>query len=309
MSKESAMAVLTGNPVPPPQISTPNGATPPQLPSETLKSDPFSKLARKEEQILREKQTLKSEREAFQKDRDQVLEAKKKYDEYLVKKQTDPIEAMKMLGFSETDIFNYIANQTPAELSPEEKAIQAAEKAADARLKAFEDAQVKKQQEAQSQINKELLQGFRNDIKKTIDSNKDHLEYCSYYGKEAENLAYEISTQVVTRSKGTDFVDAKEALQMAEDYYEERDKEMARLKKRQSQVSTFAKASPPVSTERTRTLSNGPVSEAPKPAITKTRTLHNGATSTVASTRQTRTETRDQKRDRLIEALKNGVKL
>lgn len=311
MSKESAMAMLTGNPMPQaaPEAVTEQTSQPVAQPAQAdgLKSDPFKHLAKKEESLLKDRQALKAEREALEKDRKVVLEAKKQYDEYMAKKSTDPIAAMKMLGFSETDIMNYLANQAPPELTPEEKAAQAAEKAAEAKIKEFQDTQAKKEQEAAQKRDEALISDFRNEIASVATANKDDFEYCNYYGKEAYDLAFEISKSVVRESNGEDFVDAKEALQMAEEYFEERDKSMANLKKRQKWITPSPSETKQAEPTRTRTVTPPQGAEPPKPAVTRTRTLHNGATSTVASTRIARSETREEKRERLMTALREGI--
>lgn len=315
MSKEAAMAMLTG--APPPASDQTSTLTPPPAAEGTvttqpsqLQSTPFNHLAKKEAELVRQRNEFKKEQETLATERAQLQEAAKQYQAYEEAKKTDPVAALKMLGFNEADIFNYMAGQQPAELTPEQKAVQAAEQAADTKIKAFEAAQAKKEKDAQEAQDLGLIQGFKGEVTSVIQKNPEKYEYCAFYGKSAEELAYEVTLAVVKNSNGEDIITAQEAADMVEEFYEEQDKLMSSLKKRQPKVDSTV---PTQKTEptRSRTVTPGnPNAEQPKPTVTVTRsrTLHNGATSTIAAARQTKNETRDQKRDRLIEALKNGIK-
>lgn len=309
MSKDSAMSLLIGNPAPAPNVGTPppNVVETPNVGTSNLQSTPFNQLAKKEADLVRQRNEFKKERETVEAERDRLGKAAQEYHAYQEAKKTDPVAALKMIGFNETDIFNYMAAQQKPELTPEQRAIQAAEQAADAKIKAFEEGQIKKEKDAQLVQDRGLIQGFKQEVTGVMQKNPDQYEYCNFYGKPAQDLAYEVTLEVVRQSKGQDIITAKEAADMVEEFYEEQDKLMSSLKKRQPQAPATAPTQK--EPERTRTLSTPPDNpDKPKPTITHSRTLHNGATSTVASTRQTRNETREQKRERLIEALRNGAK-
>src|SRR5579863_6089690 len=163
MSHESALALATGT-------STPTQEAISQTPisQESLQSAPFTHLAKKEADLVRARQEFKRDQEIWNQEKTRLQEAKKQYDEYNEAKKTDPLSALKKLGFSETDIFNYLANNQPPELTSEQKAAQAAESAADARIKAFEEAQTKKEKDAQIAQDKSLIQGFRQELNQVI---------------------------------------------------------------------------------------------------------------------------------------------
>ncbi len=300
MSKEAAMAMLTGSPAPAapsPEIPVAPEA---QAAPEPLKSTQFNAFAKKEAELVRQRQALSAERKTLE-------EASRQYQEFQLKKKEDPIAAMKMLGFSETDIFNYMANQQPVELTSEEKAVQAAQKAADERIKAFEDAQMKKEQDFQATQDKQAIATFQSEIAKVMQTNAEKFEYCAHYGEEAQDLAYELTAAVFKESEGKELLKPNEALEMAENYYEEKDKAMSGIRKRQPPKAEVA---PPAPAERSRTVTPGYPNQKmdqPKPTISKTRTLTNAATSTVASTRYAGNETRTQKRERLMDRLRNGT--
>jgi hypothetical protein len=314
MSKESAMA-LYGAPTQPTTQAPPavqesqptpaetSGDIPTTAQPEPLKSQRFNEFAKKEAEIVRLRQQVIA-------DRKELEEPMKVYKQFQDLRGKDPLGAMKLFGFTDTEIFNALAAQAPPDLTPEEKAIKAAEGATEARIKAFEDAQLKKEQEHQAMVDKQSIETFQSELGKTIQSNKEKFEYCAYYGEEAQDLAYELTASVFKDSKGKELLKPEEALQMAEDYYEEKDKAMSGIRKRQP-VETKAPAPSTTKTPtRTREFitnhSAGPV-EVQKPAINSTRTLTSASTSSMASMRQARNETKGQKRERLINKLRNGM--
>lgn len=301
MSKESALAVATGTPL---VTEAPQSVTN-EAPKEQLQSTPFSQLAKKEAEIVRQRQEMKRDQEVFASEKEKLRKVKDQYDEYQATKAKDPIAALKLLGFSEADIFNFMADKAPAELSQEEKAAKAAEAAADARIKAFEEGQTKRIADEQRQADQSLIQGYRADVSKVIKANPDQFEYCNYFGSVADEQIYLTALELAKQGEA---VSPKEIAEMVEDYYEQEDKAMSTIKKR-NPVEAAAPETP-APTDRSRTVTPGfPGEPQPKPTITKTRTLHSGATATAASSRQIRNETREQKRERLMEALRNGARI
>lgn len=310
MSKDSALAMVSGNPV----LSSNGVATgplgegsiplPPSGESQAeLKSTPFQQFAKKEAEIQRRREEFKKEREEFEKERTRVNGMAKTYDEFLAKRKENPMDAMKMLGFSETEVFNYLAASEKPQLTPEEQMIQTAEKAADAKLKAYEEAQLKKEQEVQAKADQETIQDYKRQIGSLIAASPELYEYCHYYGPEAESLVYTLTKQSIMDSKGQDVLSTQEAVQMAEEYFETRDKEMNTLKKRKSWGANQVDAiDAPLKAEVSPQVDRSPLSEK-KPL---NRTLTNSDRATVASTQVRQKETPAQKRERLMNALRNG---
>lgn len=303
MSKESAMAALTGTPVPtpPPAPEAAPVAVVPETPA--LTSTPFNQLAKKEAEFERRRQEFKKEQQLVASEKAKLAEYNTQIQKFVEMRKTDPIAALKEIGFSEADIINYMAEKPEA--SPEERAAKAASEAAELRIKQFEEAQLKRQQDEIVQRDQSLIQGFKSDLSKVVQADPVKYEYCAHYGPVAEDLMYETTLAVIKESGGKDILTPQQAAEMVESYYEEQDKLMSSFKKRQPVKTdpTPEKAVP----ERSRTVTPGdPTAPAPKPVITKTRTLHNAATSTIASTRLRLNETHDQKKSRLIEKLRNG---
>jgi hypothetical protein len=312
MSKEAAMSMLTGiptgSPTPPPSPTVQEAPA-----SQPAQSTPFSQLARQEANLVKARQEFKREQELVSKEKQQILGIKTQYDRWLDTKKTDPIAALKELGFSESDVFNYMAAQQPVELTAEQRTVQAAEAAADAKIKAFENAQIKRAADDQRKSDLSLIKGYRNEVAKTIQGNRDKFEWCAYKGAEAQDLIYETVLAVVKQSKGNDVISPAEATAMVEKWYEDEDEAMSiSIKKRANRLPQQQQPVPqkPVLT-RSRTLSgqSNAITGDHTPALARSRTLHQGTTATVAATRQTRNESRGEKRDRLIQALKNGTKL
>jgi hypothetical protein len=309
MSNQSALALATGNVQPATTGNAVSESTaleggakeqaplkndvPPSQPN--INSKAFSHLAKKEAELQRQRQEINAEKA-------KIDGINKQYNEFLRQKKEDPIAALKTLGFSEADVFNYMAAQQPVEQTPEEKAVAAASAAAELKIKAFEEAQAKKELEQQKAADNTLIRGYRNDVAKVIQSDPNKFEYCAYHGPVASDLIYETVLAVVKNSGGKDVPDPHEAAEMVEEYYEQQDQAMMTLKKRQPKLP--ASTPPPAKEpERTRTLVEKPKYEPPKPA----RTLTKNATVTAASAKSVSNETRDQKRERLMQRLRDGI--
>jgi hypothetical protein len=290
MSRDQAMASLTGTPIVAPPAVT-------EVPQAPIQSDSarFAHLAKKESEIVRQRDEIKRDRELVTKERAEAQAILQKEKDFENLKKINVIEALKLKGFTEQDIFNFMAENQPVEATPEQKAAKAAEDAAGAKIKAWEDEQAKKQAEELSRRDVGLISGFKGTISKTIGADKDKYEYCAHHGAVAESLVYETVLASIRESKGKDIMSAKEAIELVEQYYEDEDKSMSTLKKRNPVTKTVTTEAKPA--ERTRTVTNQR-GETVKPDVQKTRTVNTQV--------RTMAETREQKRDRLVAALKNG---
>lgn len=243
-----------------PKIETP--VTP-----ESLSSDKFAQFAKKEAKLQREREALATEKKAMLESKAKYDDVEKKFRDFENLRQTDPIAAMKLAGFSDTDIFNVYAKaeqDKKASESPEAKAIAAA----DARIKEFEEKQAKQAEEAKKATDDATLKRFRSDITKTVTSDKDKYEYCNFNGPYAEDLIYVTMENIVKELKPDESMPSlSEVADMVETYFEEQDKSMNSLKKRGYK---------PVEVQ-------AEVEAAPTP-ITRSKTLSNKIAPTVAST-------------------------
>lgn len=260
----------------------------------------FAAIARREAALNKEREALKRERDEFMSNRGKAEPWLKKAEAFeAARAQKKNLDALRALGYDDTDIFNMLADlPAPQEASAEEKAAKAASDAAEAKIKAFQDDQDKKASEAQKKRDESLINAHKGEISKFLESNQEKFEYCAHFGKEAEAQAYEIIVEGLRESKGEDLISIEEALQMTEDYLEERDKAMSSIKKRQPKESPAAEETA-ATPERTRTLSTADPNYKPAPTITRTRTLSNDARATAAAAGAPKNETREQKKERL----------
>ena len=275
-----------------PQVVGENNPVPDEKKAENsqLESTRFAHLAKKESELVKRQEEIKRQREEFLKDKEQVDLIKTKATEFESLKEKDPIAALKMLGFTETQLFNYLSEQN---LSPEQKA----EKAAMSKIQEFEDRQKKAQEEqvrlqaeAEAKRDQEAISSFKQTINQQIQKEKDKYEYVAFHGPVAEELVFNTIEEIFTKENKV--VPLHEALQLVEDYYEGLDKEMTeKVQKRKPKEEAVAEAKEKL-TEALRPEVN------PMPQ----KTLSNKATATSAS-QIPRPETRDQKRQRLIQQL------
>lgn len=312
MSKEAAMALATGisnGPVNPSLITgdmkTAEFINPSTLPEaeipenpavkQVLDSDRFALVAKKEAKLVREREEFKKERAKIEEEKNQLRSFQEKINTFEAKRKVDPIGALKDIGFSETEIFNFMAAQEKKEPTPEEVARAAA---AD-EINKFKETQAKVAADAQKAREQGLVSNYRTQISSAIKADPDKYEYANYYGKEAEDLAVEIATANVKLNN--ELLTPEQLAEEVEKYFEEQDKAMSALKKRQPKVETASTTGTKADPVRTRTVV--PPIGAPAPAPSKT--LTNKVSATVASSIP-RKETHEQKKARLIEALKRG---
>lgn len=290
MSAESALALATGTPVANGVVGAQiaEGTLAPEAPKE-LESTRFTHLAKKESALVKERESFKREKQEFESQREKLTAAEKRVQEFEALKQKDSVAALKFAGFSDTDVMNYLA-AAEDKSTPEEKAA----KAAQGEIQKFRDEQTKKETEAQTKRNKEVIGKFKNDITKHISNDKDKYEYCNFNGSIAEELILETVSQVFEDTK--QIISVEEAAQMVEEYYEGLDKQMSTLKKRQPREAVQ---------EAKKQVEMLKAEVSPGQPNRTTKTLSNRATATVASTIP-KTETRSQKRERLIQKLAAG---
>lgn len=310
MSKEAAMALATGQPVTSVNPSLITGAmttevNPELKPTETpaqneavkdvLDSDRFAIFAKKEAKLVRDREEFKKEQVAVQEEKARLKAFADKVTAFEEKKKIDPVAALKEAGFTETDFFNLMASQEKKEPTTEE----IAEQVADKKLASYKEEQAKIAADAQKDKEQALVTEYSSKISSAIKANPEKYEYANYYGKMAEDLAIEFATQNV-KING-ELLSPEEIAQDVENYYEEQDKAMSALKKRQPKVETQPADGAKKEPVRTRTIA--PPIGAP---TQQSKTLTNKATATVAST-IVRKETHEQKKERLISALKAGT--
>lgn len=209
--------------------------------SERLTSTRFAHLSKKEQALVKDREALKNERAQFLKDQEtykieraessRVLAMAKEITDLQLK---DPVAAMKKAGFSETDIYNFMSAQEDTS-TPEDRAM----KAAHGEIEKFKTEQAKMAEEQNKlRINQQKAEDdkkitiFQSNIGKHITADKDKYEYLNHYGDQAQNLVYETISNVLAED-GV-MLSIEEAAQMVETYYEDEDKALNSLKKRQS---------------------------------------------------------------------------
>lgn len=272
---------MTQAPIPAPEVApVADAAT--EAPKE-LDSARWAAIAKKEQRMVHQQQALKKREEEIALLESQLKEKLTPFQEFEIQRSKDPVAALRGLGFSETDIFNWLAQSEKKELTPEEKAEAAAQK----KIEEFKKEQAEKEAQAKQAQDKEVITRFKGRIKSFLSANKDKYEACADYGEIAEDAAYRLIEQI---AKDTgEVISLDEAFQAHEDFYTGEYERMSKYKKFQKKEE---------------------VAPAPeeKKIVSRTmpqKTLTNAATQTIAST-VPKNETREQKRERLINMLKES---
>jgi hypothetical protein len=296
MSKEAAMAIATGvkNETTTTNISSEsekgNGTSSISATSTSNDDQRIQSIIKKEVKFVKEVEQFKKEKADMQAKIDRanaLLERDKQFDEL---RKTDNIAALKMLGYSDNEIFNSLAASAPKERTPE----QVAREAALEEIKKADEKRSEEAKESEVKKNDSIIKSFKTQIAQTIEKNPDKYEYCKFNGDFAEELIYATVEQVLKEDKK--LITTDEAAQLVENFYEERDKAMSTLKKR--------KPATPVkepSQDEKVTEVKTQASQAGKP-----KTLTNNVRPTAAAI-ESKKESAEQKRSRLERALREGI--
>lgn len=300
MSKESALAVATGTApvVDAPKVEVAAGA---EAPKDELVSSRIAQIARKEAKYREEQERFKGERESLLKSKTEFEPFYQKYKEFEAMKSKDPVAAIKLLGFSDTDYVNFVAAQEDKS-TPEERAAKIAEE----KIAEFKTEQETKAQAEESRRNEESINQFKKNIGITVKTDPDRFEMCAYYGEAAEALIFKTVQECYQNDLKTnpdaEPLTAEKAAEMVESYYEEFHQNANKLKKFQPKDTikeeVVVKKDEPLKAEVVT-----PQKPLPPPAVS--RTLTNKVTPPVTSTAK-KPESRGEKRERLMRALAEG---
>lgn len=332
MSKESAMALMTGQPTNNVNPSLVTGAMPttevasqesglspgldvpqesaPILEAKGIDSDRFAALAKKEAARLQKEKEWEAKKA---KEYAELEDSKGKIKDFYEKAKTfeekraqgQLVEAFKAVGLTDTEIFNMLVEIGEGKKPPTPEEI--ARTAAQEELAKFEEKQTKAAEEARKAKEQTLVSQYTTQISNAISKNPEKYEYANYYGEAAKELAMEFAT--ANAKMNDELLSPEEIAQAVEEYYEEQDKLMAAAIKKRNPPQTGAEQKVEAAdrnfvkkVERTRTLAP----QAGQPLPPPMKTLTNKIAATAAST-ITRKETFEQKKERLIASLKNGT--
>jgi len=309
MSKESALRLATGNPTVTPNPSLvpsnppaaaaaattaevvaepPAGATTTDKPVTQPKDDKLSIIIKKEAEIFKAREAIKKQQADLATKEKQYNEVIKRVQDFEDLAKKDKVSALKMLGWSDTDIVN-IMNTEPTKPTAEEIAARIAEE----KINSFKAEMTEKEKKAAAERDTQLVSNFKNELADTLKKDAEKYKFAAHRGKEAELQAMAIIEQNLKLTNGEELISIEEALQMTNDLFKQ-DYESAR--------KLFDEpAAAPVEPPRKEMTGKPPVSNIPAP---KPKTLTNAVSATATSTPITMNETRAQKRERLIEAIK-----
>lgn len=325
MSRESAIALASGATkslsTPPAVVAAPAASSlahdPSKQPQESLEqtesttSEPPIKdelVSSRIAQIARKEAKYREEQESLKKEREELLASKAKFDPFYEKykqfeemKAKDPVAAIKLLGFTETDYVNFVA-ASEDKSTPEERA----ERIAEAKIAEFKAEQAQTAKAEEQRRNTEAVDGFKRNIGITLKTNAERFELCNYYGEAAEALimktVQEAYQEDLKTNPNAEPLSAEKAAELVEGYYEEFHKEASKLKKFQPKEET---------TEEEELAKKEPVKEEPLKAEVKpgmpARTLTNKV-APKATPESPRRESPSDKRERLKRWLSTGVK-
>lgn len=299
MSKETAMAALTGT-------------TPLDVPRETIQTDQspglavvdapkeldssrFANLAKKEAKVVADREAYKAERAQFEAEREKLREVQKQISDFEALRKADPVSALKGIGFTETDIFNFLSASEKKELTPEEQAKKVAQEVVDNYAKTEQE----KQEKARGERDAKIIEKFKGDITAQLKAGSEKYWRLAKQGEVGEYLIYQsIQNEAENMKEGDTLSSIEEVMQQLEDQYKwEYEQMLAEEKKRSPQAQVAVD----------QAVENNKVDEvAAKAVVQKPKTITSNATATIASTTVKKKETSSEKRERLMNILRNG---
>ncbi len=308
MSREQAMALAAsalttstataeGSAAQGSQSSTESTEKSSQTPQDDLVSSRIAQIAKKEAKYQSEVEAYKQKLLDFQEQKKQFDPFYEKYKQFEDMKGKDPVAAIRMLGFTDTDYINFVTAQEDKS-TPEERAV----KAAEAKIAEFEKKMADKESTAVNQRNSETISQFQKNIGITIKTDPEKFELCNFYGEDAEKLIYDTVSEGFQEDLKTNPnaipMTASEAAELVEAYYEEQAIKIKALKKLNKQIDEV-----PVAAKK-----DEPLRAEVKPGMPARTLTNKAAPTTAAVTSAKKIETPSAKRERLIAALRAGVR-
>lgn len=263
---------------------------------EDLQSSRFAAIAKREAKLVKDREEWAKirdqEKAEIEKLKGELKEKLTPIEKFQVMRSQDPVAALKELGFSDTDIINFMAQSEKRELTPEEKAKLAAQE----EIEKFRREEAEKAAKAETERNDQIISKFRSDIKAQIQKEAEKYEFCAFYDDVAVQKVFDHIEKVAKETQ--ELIPIEQALAEVEAYYEEEDRLLSEKVKKRNKGGVVGEEKK----EETKTDSKKEEKAPPPP-----KTLTNAATATVAGTAKVeKTETRAEKRARLAEALRRG---
>lgn len=179
----------------------------------------IEQLKKKEAALVKERESMKRERANFQTKMQQMESINKQIQEFEALKKTNSLDALKKLGFNETDLFNALAGAP--EPTPEQKM----EKIADSRLEAYKKQEAERMAGLQMEQDKKTINNYKQSIAAAAAKDTTKYEFINFYGQAAAEQVFEL-IETHFKNEG-ELIPLSEALESVEEFYEQTAKEMS----------------------------------------------------------------------------------
>lgn len=208
---------IIGKPATPPVPDAAAAATPPaEAPKEDMLSPKFSILARKEQAIVRQQQELKAQREAWEKEKQELQGKYKGFEEKEAISKAGAIKLLQAYGYTYEDATKEVMNEGGAEIAALDRKygekLSALEKQIADEKKAQEDSAAKRAQEDQAKV----IENYKGELKGFIEQKKDNFKLTALFDKEAELVYDTIDTYFQQNNK---ILSNQEATELVEKYF------------------------------------------------------------------------------------------
>lgn len=240
-----------------PSASSPEAGKPEETKKEPL-SPALAALAKKQKEILRQRESVKLKEQALLEREAKLREIEDRISKF--ESLSDPLEALKLKGWSYKDVTDFVLNNNKP--TPEQQ-IKSVEQQMRDWMSKQEDAQKKAAEEATSRAKAEMdavVTNFKGEIAEFLDAHKDTYELTSLY--QQQELVF--STVQAHFDQTGKVMSIKEASELVEKYLEEQVEQSLKTKKLQSRLAPrAAEGSKPEGKAGATTLTNQMSSSAP----------------------------------------------
>lgn len=309
MSKESALNLAKGGvaqvvasapaqveATQPPAGATATDVVPAVAVAATTEDSRLSIIIKKETELFKEKERIKKEREdmsAKAKEYESVISRIKAFEDTA---KTSKVDALKMLGWTDTDIINLMATDKAAPTAEE-----IAGRIAEEKVKGLRDELSEKDKASAKARDEQLVNNFRTELGQTLKTDAAKYKFAAHEGKEAELQAWAIINENLKLNN--ELMTISEALEMTNELYKAKYESGRKLF--EDIPASAVEPAPQTIEQPARGANSGrpPVSNSPARPRTLTNSL--APTSAAASNSQAR-ETPEQKRQKLADRLRAG---
>lgn len=236
-----------------PQIETPEQPTAPETPKV---AERFSFLAKKEQNIHRQRQELKAQVQAFEAQKAEIEKIKQELEASKNRSSTyksNPLSLLEEHGLTYKELTDYILNNNTVSTESQIKALNDKIEQYEKQRAQDRENELQRQEELRAQKEVQIIQEFKNEIQNFINTKKDTYELTTLY--DSSDLVYDTVEAYFEKTKKV--LSIPEACDLVEKYLEQQVEKSLKTKKLSQRISQKEPVENPLpSSSPRKTISN-----------------------------------------------------